>query len=50
MDEADVVILAVAICIDGEERFEGKNVFEADVNQTISNPAKIIDEAEKTVK
>lgn len=50
VDEADVVILAVAICIDGEERFEGKNVFEADVNQTISNPAKIIDEAEKTVK
>ena len=50
VDAADVIILAVAICIEGEERFEGKNILEADVNQAISKPAKIIDEAEKLVK
>ncbi|WP_040213753.1 PTS fructose transporter subunit IIB [Clostridium polynesiense] len=47
VDEADVVILAVAVFIEGEERFEDKLILNADVNDAISHPAKIIDEAEK---
>ena len=47
VDEADVVILAVAVIIEGEERFEDKLILNADVNEAISNPAKVIDKAEK---
>jgi PTS system, fructose-specific, IIB component len=50
VDEADVVILAVAVMIEGEERFEGKTILNADVNEAISRPAKIVDAAEKLVK
>lgn len=50
VDEADVIILAVAVLIEGEERFEGKNILNADVNESITNPGKIIDEAEKLVR
>lgn len=47
VDAADVVILAVAVLIEGEERFEDKLILNADVNDAISHPAKIIDAAEK---
>lgn len=47
IDEADVIILAVAVIIEGEERFEDRLTLNADVNDAISHPAKIIDEAEK---
>ena len=49
VDEADVVILAVAVLIDGEERFEEKTIFNADVNETISHPERVVDEAIKLV-
>lgn len=51
VDEADVVILAIAIGIDGEERFEEKEsegkVIEVDPGEVIKHPADIIDKAEK---
>ncbi len=51
VDEADVVILAIAIGIDGEERFEKKDeagkVLHVEPGDVIKNPAKIIDQAEK---
>lgn len=49
VDEADVVILAVAVLIEGEERFEEKTIFNADVNETISHPERVVDEAIKLV-
>lgn len=45
IDEADVVILAVAVLIEGEERFEDKNILNADVNEAITKTAKVVDEA-----
>lgn len=51
IEEADVVILAVGIGIDGEERFDEKRdngkVIEANPNLVIKDPSKFIDEAEK---
>ena len=48
-EEADVVILAVSVFIENEERFEDKLVLNADVNDAISYPAKVLDDAEKLV-
>ena len=47
IDEADVIILAVAVMVEGEERFEDKEVFNADVNDAISKPSEVMDEAIK---
>lgn len=46
-EEADVVILAVSVFIENEERFEDKLVLNADVNDAISYPGKVLDAAEK---
>lgn len=49
IDEADVVILAIAIGIDGEERFEEKmdegKVLQVEPGDVLKNPAAIIDQA-----
>ena len=49
LDEADVVILAIAIGIDGEERFEEKmdegKVLQVEPGDVLKNPAAIIDQA-----
>lgn len=49
IDEADVVILAIAIGIDGEERFEEKmdegKVLQVEPGDVLKNPADIIDQA-----
>ncbi|WP_067837774.1 PTS fructose transporter subunit IIB [Amphibacillus sediminis] len=49
VDEADAVILAVAIGIDGEERFEAKEaegkVISVDPGEAIKHPAEVIDKA-----
>ena len=49
IDEADVVILAIAIGIDGEERFEEKmdegKVLQVEPGEVLKNPADIIDQA-----
>ena len=51
VDRADVVILAVAIGIDGEDRFEEKmdegKVLQVEPGEVIKDPASIIDQAEK---
>ena len=46
---ADLVILAVSFFIENEDRFEDKLVLNADVNDAISYPAKVLDAAEKLV-
>lgn len=51
IDEADVVILAIAINIEGEERFEEKEgegkVIHVEPGDAIKNVVKIIDNAQK---
>ncbi|WP_313628491.1 PTS fructose transporter subunit IIB [Enterococcus italicus] len=51
VDAADVVILAVAIGIEGEERFEEKEadgkIINVDPGEVIKHPAEVIDKAEK---
>lgn len=51
VDAADVVILAVGISIEGEERFEEKmdagKVIQIDPGEVIKHPAKVLDQAEK---
>ena len=51
VDAADVVILAVAISIEGEERFEEKmdagKVIQIDPGEVIKHPADVLDKAEK---
>ncbi|MEO1770377.1 PTS fructose transporter subunit IIB [Candidatus Enterococcus ferrettii] len=49
VEEADIVILAVSVFIENEERFEDKLTIHADVNDAISYPAKVLDEVEKLV-
>jgi fructose-specific phosphotransferase system IIB component len=45
IDEADMIILAVSISIEEEERFEDKLVYHADVNEAVSDPKSVIDKA-----
>jgi len=51
VDAADVVILAVAISIEGEDRFEEKmdagKVIQIDPGEVIKHPADVLDKAEK---
>lgn len=51
VDEADVVILAIAIGIDGEERFEEKEeqgkVLTVNPGDMIKHPDEILDQSEK---
>ncbi|MGA9517653.1 MAG: PTS fructose transporter subunit IIB [Trichococcus sp.] len=51
VDAADVVILAVAISIEGEERFEEKmdagKVIQIDPGEVIKHPESVLDKAEK---
>lgn len=53
IDEADVVIMAVAIGIDGEERFEEKEnedrIITVEPGTMIKNPQQVLDEAEKLI-
>ena len=54
VDSADVVILAVAIGIEGEDRFEEKSmmnkVINVDPGEMIKHPVEIINQAEELVK
>ncbi|WP_300119437.1 PTS fructose transporter subunit IIB [uncultured Enterococcus sp.] len=54
VDAADVVILAVAIGIEGEDRFEEKSmmnkVINVDPGEMIKHPVEIINQAEELVK
>lgn len=45
ISDADVIILAVSIVIEGEERFEGKKVLRADVDRAIKDVKNLVDEA-----
>lgn len=54
IESADVVIMAVAIGIEGEERFEQKEaqgfVMTMDPSVLIKHPSQVLDDAEKLVK
>ncbi|CAM2875448.1 PTS fructose transporter subunit IIB [Erysipelothrix tonsillarum] len=45
IEAADIVILAVSISIEGEERFDDKLVMNADVGRAISHTSEMIDQA-----
>lgn len=51
IDESDVVILAIAVEIEGQDRFDEKReqgkVLNVEPGELIKNPAKFLDEAEK---
>ena len=46
IDEADAVILAVSVGIEGEDRFEDKKVLEISIGEALKGPKKVIDELE----
>lgn len=50
IEEADVVILAVDIAIDGIERFKGKKVVKIGTASVINNPIGFIQKVEKLFK
>ena len=43
VDAADIVVMAVAVILEGEERFEDALIFETDINELIAKPEKVID-------
>lgn len=45
--EADVVILAVDITIEGQDRFDDKLVLEVNVGKAVTHPEQVIDQAIK---
>ena len=53
IDESDLAILAIAVGIEGEERFDEKReagkLLEVDPSEVIKNPSAIFDELEKLV-
>jgi PTS system, fructose-specific, IIB component len=48
--EADIVILAVDIAINGIERFKGKKVVKVDTSTLIKNPIAFIQKVEKLLE
>lgn len=50
IDEADVVIMAVEMVVEGMERFENKIIYEADIADCITNTEEVIDKALELVK
>jgi PTS system fructose-specific IIB component len=50
VNSADVVILAVSVSIEGEERFDEKPVVRTDVDEAISHTAALVDRAVALVK
>jgi len=47
IEEADVVILAIDIAIDGLDRFKGKKVIKVGTSSVINNPIAFIQKVEK---
>lgn len=45
IERADMIILAVSIQIEEEERFDGKNVYYGNVDEAISYPERVVDKA-----
>ncbi|MCR1899402.1 fructose PTS transporter subunit IIB [Irregularibacter muris] len=50
IEEADVVILAVDIAIDGIERFKGKKVIKIGTSTLIKNPIALMQKVEKLLE
>lgn len=50
IEEADVVIFAVSVSVENEERFEGKKIIDIEIGQILENPGKILDIVEKGVQ
>lgn len=50
IEEADVVILAIDVAIDGAERFEGKKIIKIDTSTLIKNPIGFIQKVEKVIQ
>lgn len=50
IEDADVVILAVSVVIEGEERFEGKPILRVSVDRAIKDVVNLVNEAEQLVK
>lgn len=49
IDEADLVIFAVGIMVEGEERFDDKKIIKVKLNEVISKAGKIIEDSIKTL-
>lgn len=47
IEDADVVVFAVAVGVDGEERFESKKILEVSISKALKDPKSIIDELEQ---
>lgn len=50
IENADVVILAVSVVIEGEERFAGKPILRVSVDRAIKDVVNLVNEAEQLVK
>lgn len=50
IEEADIVILAIDIAINGMERFKGKKVVKIDTSSLIKNPIAFIQKVEKLLE
>ena len=50
IEDADVVILAVSVTIEGEERFKGKPLLKVPVNRAVRDVVSLVDEALALIK
>lgn len=50
IDEADIVILATDVRVDGRERFEGKKIIQVSTKVAIEAPRQIIAKAQEVVE
>lgn len=46
IEEADVVIFAVSVSVEDEERFDGKKIVDVEIGDVLGNPASILDKIE----
>lgn len=47
--EADVVVFAVSVSVEEEDRFEGKKIIDVQIGNVLGNPQAIVDEIEEAV-
>ncbi|MEG0360213.1 MAG: PTS fructose transporter subunit IIB [Longicatena sp.] len=44
--EADIVIFAVSVSVEDEERFEGKKIIDVEIKDALGNPKAVLDRVE----
>ncbi|MGM9948022.1 PTS fructose transporter subunit IIB [Floccifex sp.] len=49
IEEADVVVFAVSVSVEDEERFDGKHIVDIEIGKILENASAVLDEIEASI-